>query len=146
MEIQKSIIIDCKKEKLWIWLTEFEKLKIWNKNIVEEQHISNGEVKKGYKTKVLIKEGKGENWYNNEILEYERNNLLRIALSGATLGKNDMTVEYLIKKKGEYAELFIKSHWKPSGLILKLFYPIIKIKATKNTEEVLLELKQQIEK
>lgn len=146
MDIHKSIQIDCTKEELWSWLTEFDKLRKWNKTIVEEQHISEGEARKGFKTKVLIKEGSKTIWYNNEIMEYQSNKHLRISLSGGTLGKHDMIVDYLINEMENRVELILKSHWKPSGVILNIFYPLIKRKATKNTEEILLELKQQIEK
>lgn len=145
MNITKSIQIDCKKEELWSWLTDFEKLKKWNKTIVEEQHISEGNTRKGFKIKVLIKEGNRKIWYNNEIMVYQPNELLRIALSGGTLGTNPMIVEYVITKNNNQLELTLESKWKPSGFMLKLFYPFIKIKATKNTVEVLKELKNQIE-
>jgi len=146
MTILKSIQIDSKKEELWSWLTEFEKLKKWNKTIIKEEHISKKEAKIGYKTKVLIREGSREIWYNNEILVYQPNECLRIALSGGTLGKNPMIVEYLINEKNNQLELTLESNWKPSGFILKMFYPFIKVKATRNTVEILQELKNQIEK
>lgn len=145
MYILKSIQIDCKKEELWSWLTEFEKLKKWNKTIIKEEHITQDEVKIDYKTKVLIREGNRETWYNNEIMAYRPYELLRIALSGGTLGTNPMIVEYVITKKNNQLKLTLESKWKPSGFMLKLFYPLIKIKATKNTLEVLQELKNQIE-
>lgn len=146
MNISRSVKIDCTKEKLWSWLTAFEKLKKWNKTILREEHLSSGEAKEGFLSKVLIREGKKEIWYNSEIMKYEAGKHLSIALSGGTLGKYPMTVDYDIIEVGHQSELTLNSHWKPSGFFLKLFYPLIKIKAAKNTEEVLFALKQQIEK
>ena len=146
MNIKKSIQINCEKEELWVWLTDFSKLKKWNKTILEEQLISEGKVGKDYKTKVLIKEGNRKTWYDNKILVYQPNEFLSIALSGGSLGKNPMIVEYKIDEKNNQLELTLESNWKPSGFILKLLYPLIKIKATKNTVEILQELKSTIEK
>ncbi len=126
MKIAKSIQIDCKKEELWSWITEFDKLTKWNKSIIDEEHISEGEVGKGYLTKVLIREDGREIWYNNKILEYRPHQHLRIELSGGTLGGNPMIVEYVITKKNNQLELTLDSNWKPSGFMLKLFYPLKK--------------------
>lgn len=146
MKIRKLVQIDCSKEELWSWLTEFEKIKKWNSTIVKQEQVSQGETKEGFKTKVLIKEGRTSHWYNNEIMTYRPNEILQLVLSGGNLGKNPMFVEYLIKEKNNKIELSLSSQWRPSGFILKLLYPLIKIKAAKNTEEVLQELKKQIEK
>jgi len=146
MKIRKSIQIACTTEEIWSWLTEFEKLKTWNKTIIKEEAITQGEEKAGHKSKVLIREGKKEIWYDNKIMEYRPFELLRIALSGGTLGKHPMIVDYIISKKNNQVELTLESNWKPSGFMLKLFYPLIKMKATQNTVEVLNELKKQIQK
>jgi len=145
MKITKTILIDCNRNVLWSWLTEFEKLQKWNSTIVKEEAISTGEPQKGHKSKVLIREGKREIWYDNEIIEYQPGNLLRIALSGGTLGKHPMLVNYQINEIEDQIELTLNSYWKPSGILLHLLYPFIKIKATKNTVEVLQSLKHQIE-
>jgi len=146
MNISKSIRINCTKEELWLWLTELEKLKKWNPKIITEEQISTGNPQKGFKSKVLIQEGKKEIWYDNEIIEYQPDELLIITLSGGYLGKYPMTVTYEIDGNDNQLELKYNSKWKPSGILLRLFYPLIKIKATQNTVELLNELKEQIEK
>jgi len=146
MNITKSIKVNCTKEELWPWLIEFEKIQKWNTTILKEELISTGKTEKGLTSKILIREGKRDIWYNNEILEYEPGKLLSIKLSGGSLGKHPMVVDYEIHEKEDQLEVVLKSHWKPSGIMLYLFYPLIKIKSVKNTEEVLKALKQQIEK
>ena len=146
MEINKTITLNCTKEVLWTWLTEFEKLKQWNDTILEEKQISTGATSKGHLSQVLIKEGNQKNWYQNEILEYQPPHLLKIALSGGNLGKNPMFVSYNISETTSQVKLNYNSQWKPSGIILRLLYPLIKMQATKNTEKVLTTLKTQIEK
>ncbi len=130
---------------LWEWLTDFNKLQKWNKSIVEEELISSGEVGIGFVTKVLIKEGKKNIWYENEILKYEPNKALSIALKGGSLGKSPMIVDYMIKENNGLSELSYSCTWKPVGFLLWLLHPIIKKMANKNVDDVLIELKKQIE-
>jgi len=146
MNITKSIQINCTKEELWPWLIEFEKIQKWNTTILKEKLISTEKTEKGQTSEILIREGKREIWYNNEIIEYEPGKLLSIKLSGGSLGKHPMFVDYKIHQKEGQLEVLLESHWKPSGILLYLFYPLIKMKSAKNTEEVLMALKQQVEK
>jgi carbon monoxide dehydrogenase subunit G len=146
MDINKSISLKCRPEELWAWLTEFGKLQKWNSTILEEQHISTGEVKAGYITRVLIKEGKEKIWYENEILNYQPYKLLKISLKGGNLGKAPMYIDYEIIDNQDRVELVYKSSWKPIGFMLKLMYPVIKKMANKNVDEVLAALKNQIER
>ncbi len=146
MEINQSIQIDCEPPELWLWLTAFERLKKWNSTLIEEQHISSGEVKNGYVTKVLIKEGKKDIWYENEIRDYEPNKHLSIILKGGNLGKSPMVVAYDIIKQNGFVELHYKSTWQPKEFFLRIFKPVIKKVATKNAKNVLSELKKQIER
>lgn len=145
MVIQKSIRIKTNREVLWTWLTELEKMKKWNPGIIREEAISNGESGAGFRSKVLIREGRKDIWYNNEILAYDPGTLLRIVLSGGHLGKHPMELDYKITEEGHQVLLHLESRWKPSGLLLHLLYPLIKLKATKSTNEMLRSLKQHIE-
>ena len=142
MHIVKSIEINCSKEELWAWLTEFEKLQKWNSTILKEEHISSGEVGPGYVTRVLIKEGKSENWYENEILKYDTPSYLQISLKGANLGKGPMYIDYKISEKENSVKLDYENNWKPVGLMLWLFHPIINKMASKNTDKALAALKE----
>lgn len=146
MNITKSIEIACTKDELWPWLIEFEKIKEWNSTIIKEEDISTEKTEKGQTSRILIKEGNREIWYHNEILEYDPKKLLKIKLSGGSLGKHPMVVDYELRQKQDRTELLFKSQWKPSGIVLYLLAPLIKMKSVKNAEEVLKALKLLVEK
>ena len=145
MEIKHTIEVNTNKEVLWKWLTEFEKIKLWNKTILEEKPISNGEVKNGFKSNVLILEGKKKVWYENEITEYNPFRHLSITLKGGSLGKNPMAVHYTLNEINNKITLNYESYWKPAGLMLHLMLPIIKRMANQNAKTCLQELKTLIE-
>lgn len=126
MEINKSVTIECEAQELWRWLTEFDKMKKWNKSVIKEEHVSSGEVREGFTTKLLIKEGKKEVWYENQVLNYNPCQYLRISLKGGGLGKNPMNVSYELIRKNNTTALNYKCTWKPAGFILTLFHPLIK--------------------
>lgn len=145
MIIKKSIALNCSKEKLWEWLTEFEKIKSWNPDILEEEVISSGEVQPGFKSRMLILEGRKKNWYENEIQVFEPESELSTLLRGGGLGEGLMRVDYQIEVRGNQLELFYKSSWKPIGLFLKMMHPLIKIVANKNASDCLKRLKANVE-
>jgi len=146
MEIEKRVQIQCKANELWEWVTEFDKIKKWNTSILKEVLISKGEIRKGFLSKILIKEGNKDIWYENEILEYQPLNYLKISLKGSSLGKSPMIVEYRISLQNAKLILIYRASWKPVGILLKLLYPFIKKISIKNIETTLSELKRQVEK
>jgi len=146
MEIEKMVQIKCKENELWQWLTEFDKIQKWNKSIQQEVLISKGEIKKGFLSKILIKEGKKDIWYESEILEYQPLKYLKISLKGGNLGKSPMIIEYRISLHNSKLILLYKTKWKAVGFLLQLFSPLIKKMSIKNIETTLSELKRQIEK
>lgn len=145
MLIQRTIFINASNKVVWDWLTEFEKLSTWNPTLLKEELISNGEPRAGFKSRILIREGKKEIWYDNEILEYRPYSLLRVSLEGGHLGKSPMTVDHALYEEGQGVRLEYESNWKPMGFMLKLLYPLISIMANKNATKCLEDLKSCIE-
>ncbi len=145
MLIKKTIKIDCNREQLWVWLTDFEKIKAWNKDILEEELAPVDEVTEGFKSRILIKEGKQKNWYNNEILTFQKGVHLSTSLTGGNLGKSPMVVDYHIKELENGIELSYQSSWKPIGFFLNFLYPVIRVMANKNADSCLRNLKSDIE-
>jgi len=145
MTIKKSILINSKLDELWAYLTEFERIRKWNPSMLSEEIVTQGKVEKGFLSKVLIKEGKRENWYESEILEYQIHDKVMIALKGKNLGKSPMYISYQIKEFKDQLELNYECNWKPVGFILRLLHPIIKSMSDKNAKSCLEALKSQLE-
>ncbi len=145
MEIKKSAQLNCSAEELWSWLNNFEKVKQWNKSILDEKHLSEGTVRKGFLTKVLIDEETSKTWYNSEIIVYEPSSKLSFLLSGGNVGKNAMRVEYSLREMDGQTILSYKCTWHPKKLALKILAPVIKKVATKNIENALSTLKKLVD-
>ncbi len=145
MVINKRVKINCLPGELWNWLVEFDKLKKWNSSLLEEQLISTGESRVGFKSRILIAEGKKKVWYDHVLLNYEPPTFLSISLSGGSLGKSPMTVDYQIHREGDTSLLTYKSSWRARGLILNILQPFIKIAANKNAEKCMASLRKCIE-
>ena len=145
MEISKSVTLKTTPDNLWIWLTEMDKLQQWNPSIVKEELISDGPARSGFLSKMLLKEGNKEVWYDSEILTYQPTDLLIIQLSGGSLGKSPMRVEYELKNLGEKVQLTYRNFWKPVGFFLWLMHPIIKSVSAKSIETSLGRLKECID-
>ena len=145
MKLNKTITINCTAEELWDWLVTFEKNQQWNECLLEVKKISDGEVKEGFKSRILMQEGKKKVWYDEEILEYSPHDRLKIALKGGNLGKSPMIVDYQIIPNNANVKINFTSSWMPKGLILKLFHKAITKASDKNAEQELQSLKKQIE-
>lgn len=145
MVIKRTILINTTPEEAWTWLTDFEKLRQWNPSMLREEVISTGEVIPGFKSRILIKEGKKEDWYDNEIIEYQPCTFLSISLEGGNLGKSPLVVDYSISREEQGIRLDYESRWTAIGLMFKLMVPIISRIANKNATKCLQDLKACVE-
>ncbi len=145
MNFSNAISISCNPEELWAWLTEPEKIRSWNPEILEQETISAGEVGPGFRSRVLMKEGKKSVWYEEEILEFKPSTTLKMKLSGGSLGKGPMIMTYRLSDEGDKTKLSYANTWEPKGVILKLLHGIITKVAKKNVEGSLNKLKTEIE-
>ncbi|MCH2020936.1 MAG: SRPBCC family protein [Saprospiraceae bacterium] len=144
MEIKKTKTFNCSTEKLWSWLNDFQKVKQWNKSILNEKHISIGEVRVGFISEVLINEASSQTWYRSEIQDYKIHQLLKFSLKGGKLGENPMIIEYELFDKNNKTLLNYKCSWEPGSFILKMAQPFISNITNKNADKALQELSKLI--
>ena len=144
MKITKSDTFFCSAEELWTWLNDFGKVKQWNKTILDEKHISSGNIRVGFTTNILINEELSETWYTSEILRYDPSTFLSFSLSGGKLGKNPMIVEYRLIPEKNNTVLNYSCRWAPHGFMLKMADPVISRIARKNIENAFAELSKLI--
>lgn len=141
MRIQRSIEVRCSQEHMWFLLTDPEQLKRWNTDIVREERDSD-EIGVGSRSRVLIREGAKEVWYENEILVYDEPSALTLQLRGGNLGDGPMSVAYTNRPIGPDAvEVTFTSEWAAVGLLLKLLSPIISMAARGNAQRAMERLK-----
>lgn len=117
----------------------------WNDSVLEAKKISSGEIRNGFKSKVLIQEGKKSEWYDEEIIEYSPFDKLAFQLKGKSLGKLPMMIVYKLAEVDGGVKISLDIEWLPSGFMLKLLHRIIEIMANKNVDADLNKLKVYLE-
>lgn len=145
MKIQRQITLAANSEEIWTWLTQFEKIQIWNPSMIEEKPISTGKPRVGHTSEILIQEGSQKNWYRSEIKAYQPFSHLAIRLSGGNLGATPMHVDYRLQENNGSVTLDYLSTWQPKGFRLKLLHPLINMMAGRNATQSLATLKAKVE-
>ncbi len=145
MNIKKTNTFNCDAAELWSWLVEFEKIKKWNCSIIDKQDVSTGQASPGFKSKMLLKEGKKSVWYDSEILEYNPPSNLKMELRGGSLGKSPMFVEHHLKQNGGQVTHEYVVNWEPKGFLLKLFHKSIAKASSKNMDNEIITLRENLE-
>jgi len=146
MIIKKEIEINCTAEQFWSYIIELEKMQEWNVCLLESKNVSSGNLKEGFKSKILMKEGEKSVWYENEILDYNPHSLLRTSLKGGNLGKSQMFVTYKIDPQKDGVKVSYENEWEPKGLFMKLFAKKIFSTMDKNATKDLQAIKNRAEK
>lgn len=145
MQFERTITIRSSPEIVWDHLTDFKKAKSWNDCLIENKQISEGNIGKGFISKTLIKEGKKNVWYEEEIVDFIPFKKIKLKLSGKNLGKNPMFTTYHLKKIEKEIVLTQSLEWNPSGILLKLLHRLIEKMSIKNVEGDLRKLKAHLE-
>ncbi|WP_417310778.1 SRPBCC family protein [Devosia sp.] len=132
MDITSEADFDITPAELWAWLTEFERFKLWNDNIVSDEPVSDGPVGPGYVSDMTMRDGGKVNVYRSELIDYDVNERLTMVLSGGNLGETPMTISYRITPTATGSHLVYRTHWQPRGLLMTLMAPLIAIMSRRN--------------
>ena len=145
MDICKHILIAVPADDIWPLITELDQIIKWNQSIVSSVAVSDGPIQKGFRSRLVLKEGNREVEYQEEVLSYEYLKAVEIQMSGGSLGKNPMNVRYDLVSEGNGTSVTQRCTWKPSGLLLHLVAPIIAKSSAKSLEDNLVKLKKYAE-
>ena len=132
MDITSEADFDVTPTELWAWLTEFEKFKLWNENIVSDEPVSDGPVGPGYVSDMTMRDGNKVNVYRSELIDYDVNERLTMVLSGGNLGETPMTISYRISPTATGSHLVYRTEWQPKGLLMTLMAPLIAVMSRRN--------------
>ena len=105
--------------KVWAYLVEDDKFKVWNPDVIEAQDLDDLGVVAGARGRLLMKEGSGECEYFTKLLEVEVEKTLSLQLTGKPLGKSPMYVHYKLTASSEGTVLEQETDWVPAELSLK---------------------------
>ena len=147
MEMRDAIEIERPPEKVWEWLSDFEKKQQWMKGLLEEEWVEGPKGAKGSRFVVKIKEGPSVTPYEGKVLEAERPRHFRSSLTGGC-GKEPMTMEmsYRLIDLGGRTQLEYECDAQmKAGPVLKLFMPLFAWAGRMQTRSFHKNLKKLVE-
>ena len=145
MHITHEYTLNVSQDRLWELLTEFDEMQKWSSSVLSDTPITDGEPRPGFKTKMLISEGKSEVEYESELLAYDPKTHLVLQLRGGNLGKGPMTLTYDLIPEGDQTRLRYQTDWPPVGVMMKLMHPLITKMSRKNVAEQMERLRKVAE-
>jgi len=126
MRTEYGIEVNCPPERLWPFLEDPEKQKLWMKGLLENVATSTQQTGVGATFKMKIKEGGKIAEYFGEVLKYERNKLLGIKLWGGALKDMEVFVDYRLIDLNGRTRLDYLATMEIKGLMMKIFSPLFK--------------------
>ena len=145
MKITSTVDIACTRDRVWRLLTEPERIREWNTDLIRDETLTEGPVGVGTKSRMLIREGAKEVWYDGEILEYQQPEVLTMQLTGGSLGSGPMTIRYGVSGTDGALTVRFDSDWTAHGLVLRLMEPLIALMARRNAKGAMHRLKEVAE-
>jgi len=126
MRTEYGIEVNCPPARLWPYLEEPDKQKLWMKGLLENVATSTQQTGVGATFKMKIKEGGKIAEYFGEVLKYERNKLLGIKLWGGPLKDMEVFVDYTLIDLNGRTQLDYLAIMEIKGLMMKIFSPLFK--------------------
>ena len=145
MRITRSIGVACSRDRMWFLLTDVEQIQRWVAEILDQEDLTDGPIGPGTRSRVLVREGSKEVWYDHEILMYDEPDHLEFQLAGGSLGAGPMTVGYRVTGEDGRLAVHYRADWKPHGLVLTFMTPLITIMASRNARGAMERLKELAE-
>lgn len=141
MRIEHAAEIALPPEELWNHLTEPEKIRCWNPDVVEIEADEAAPIGVGSSSRVAIREGSRVVDYREEIVLFDRPARLATRLSGGSLGRSPMRLEYRLAETDSGTRLRYTADWQPEELRLRLLSPLLAWLSRRNIRSHLERLK-----
>lgn len=145
MDLNQTIVINAPTTVVWTLLTDFDQMRRWMPDVVSCEVRSPGPLRAGLVSDMKITEGKKVVDYVSEIVTHEPQTRLTVRLSGGSLGKGPMDIDYRIVSDENSTTVHINTTWKPHGIVLSLMSPLINVLGKRNTATVMTRLKDLAE-
>ena len=126
MFITETIDINTNADVLWPYLIQIDKIKQWNKIILEQQDLIEAHLEVGFICSLLIEEKIAKTWYTAKIIEYEVLKLLSFSLTGGNLGTKPLVSSYRIEPiEKNISRIHFKASWHADRFTLRMAEPVI---------------------
>lgn len=140
MRSTHSIEIDRPADAVWPVITEVEQIKRWMPDLVSDVATDEGPIRVGSTSRMSMREGSKVVVYGSVITRYEPGRRLALEISGGSLGRNPMLLDYVLTPAGTRTRVDFTEEWTPSGW-LWLLLPVILIAGAGNAKRALKAMK-----
>ena len=145
MKIETSIEIERSPEDVWPWVTETEKMKQWQKGLLEVTPLNDVEGV-GARARLKIKEGHRVCEYEDEVTVWEPPERLAVRLWGGPLPEGmEMEISYELEDLGGRTRIHTSCGCEVKGFFMKLFSPLFKLFAGMQQRSFFKRLKILVE-
>jgi hypothetical protein len=128
MNINHTAWFDCPALRLWPFLDEPERQKLWLKGLLSNELTSAGPVRAGSTFHMRIKEGRKVGEYDGEITAHEPPRHLGLRFWGGGLKGLVMQVDYRLSEEGGRTRLDYAAKFEGRcGLLLRLLLPLLRL-------------------
>jgi hypothetical protein len=123
MKLVCSTEFACAPERLWSFLDEGEKRKLWMKGVLEDVETSSGPRGTGSTFRMKIKEGGRVGVYDGEVVAYDPPRHLGVKLTGPAFRDSAMFVHYRLADLGARTHLDYEASIETKGW-MKILGPL----------------------
>ncbi len=145
MKLHSMVDLKANPDKVWYWLSNPEKAKMWQTNVTKDVILKQTPDMIGTTFRETIEENGGSTEMQGVITGYRENELLAMHLSGKY---NVVDVEWRIEQKGEHTRLvasFDTRFRSFLGIMSVLFRPVFKKKILEQLQAEFSKLKELCE-
>jgi hypothetical protein len=147
MRIIHTTWFNCPAARLWPFLDEPERQKLWLKGLLSNELTSEGPVRPGSTFRMCIQEGRKVGTYDGEITAHEPPRHLGLRFWGGALPAGlTMQVDYRLSEEGGRTRLDYEANMEGRcGFFLRLLLPLVKVFSKMQLRSFLKTLKRLAE-
>jgi uncharacterized protein YndB with AHSA1/START domain len=148
MRIVETAVFNCPRERLWSYIEEPEKQKLWLKGVLSNESTSPDISGVGSTFLLKIQEGRRVATYEGEVTEHDRPRRLEIRMWGGNFPKGMvMRVDYQLTEieGGTRLDYTGTVEGKRPGFLMRLMMPLFKLFGRMQLRSFLRTLKQLVE-
>ncbi len=143
--LENRIVINAPMNKIWEALTEVDRLDEYDPTVLKSTRLTDRSSGKGAKRKVDMKDGK--NWFEEECVEFEKDQKLVYKLSACSFPVHELRHSYYFNSVGDQIEVMQKMQYQMKyGIFGKLMGAMMKSQWNKGINQFLGGLKGYSEK
>lgn len=147
MQIQEITYFNCSRERLFSYIEEPEKQKLWMKGLLSNETTSPGHKGVGSTFRMVIQEGRKAATYDGEVTAHERPARLEVRVWGGNLPKGmTMRVDYRLSEERGMTRLdYLVSAEGKISFFMRMMFRVFKIFSRMQLRSFLKTLKRLVE-